>query len=371
MAPTTNNADFQELTLPTFDRASSYNGTIPASRWLLRLKYDFRRAGYNPPPGELYLEAIEMLLDGSAADRLSATPRIRRIINARETASPENLIEVNEWLKEEFPDNFEENIDQDIQSEIQTFAQRIKDDQNLQKPETLLAYYQRAVNLLSRAHSRDRPRENSVLPVLTGLENIMLNTIVNAYVIGLCNSRLRQKVLERDGATCNQTEKELVDKRRLSKLEEFVSSQYGRPAVSVLADVDTRRSVYSLGSQSSQRTNYVTPSNRTIPLNRQLVTPLNNSKDCQPEGTDRKPPRPSIPPASSSLHPIINGSKPHNLAADSLLCINCGDFGHRRRECRNPSLPHWGQTYLKEIVFKPISSQSAQSYFYQCCSKMK
>ncbi|TQS34873.1 hypothetical protein Golomagni_04727, partial [Golovinomyces magnicellulatus] len=50
MAPTTNNADYQELTLPTFDRAGSYNSTIPASRWLLRLKYDFRRAGYNPPP---------------------------------------------------------------------------------------------------------------------------------------------------------------------------------------------------------------------------------------------------------------------------------------------------------------------------------
>ncbi|RKF56517.1 hypothetical protein GcC1_196041 [Golovinomyces cichoracearum] len=65
MSPTTNNIDYQELTLPAFDRAGSYNGTIPASRWLLRLKYDFRRAGYNPPPGELYLEAIEMLLDCS------------------------------------------------------------------------------------------------------------------------------------------------------------------------------------------------------------------------------------------------------------------------------------------------------------------
>ncbi|RKF57317.1 hypothetical protein GcC1_190032, partial [Golovinomyces cichoracearum] len=260
--------------------------------------------------------------------------------------------------------------------EIQTFAQKIKDDQNLQKPETPLAYYQRAVNLLRRAHCRDRPRENSVLSVLTGLENIMLKTIVNAYVIGLCNSRLRQKVLEKDGATCgalwkahdiiqsaqrsleilDQTEKELVDRHRLSKLEEFVSSQYDRSAVSVLADVEAGRSVYSLGSQLSQRTKYVTPPTRTIPLNRQLVAPLTNSKDHQPEETDRKPRRLSMPPVSSSLHPIINGSKAHNPAADGLLCINCGDFGHRRRECRNPSLPHWEQAYLKKIVFKPISS---------------
>ncbi|RKF73776.1 hypothetical protein GcC1_088022 [Golovinomyces cichoracearum] len=122
----------------------------------------------------------------------------------------------------------------------------------------------------------------------------------------------------------------------------------GRSAVSVLADVDAGRSVYSLGSQSSQRTNYVTPPTRTILLNRKLVAPLNNSKDHQPEGTDWKPPRPSMPPASSSLHPIINGYKPHNPAADGLLCINCEDFGHRRRECRNSSFPSWEQACLKD-----------------------
>ncbi|RKF96003.1 hypothetical protein GcM1_042001 [Golovinomyces cichoracearum] len=53
-----------------------------------------------------------------------------------------------------------------------------------------------------------------------------------------------------------------------------------------------------------------------------------------------------MPPPSSSLHPIINGFKAHNPAADGLLCINCGDFGHRRRECRNSSLPYWEQAYL-------------------------
>ncbi|RKF54915.1 hypothetical protein GcM3_205028 [Golovinomyces cichoracearum] len=156
-----------------------------------------------------------------------------------------------------------------------------------------------------------------------------------------------------------------IEKHRLSKLEEFFSSQYGRSAVSVLVDVEAGRSVYSLGSQSSQRTNYVTPPTRTIPLNQQLVAPLNNKKDRQTRGIEKKPLAPNIPPASSSLHPIINGFRPQNPAANGLLCINCGDFGHRRRECRNPSLPHWEQAYLKEIVFKPISSQSAQSYFYQ------
>lgn len=44
-----------------------------------------------------------MLMDGAAADRLSAIPKIRRIINNRETATPENMCEVSEWLTEEFP----------------------------------------------------------------------------------------------------------------------------------------------------------------------------------------------------------------------------------------------------------------------------
>ncbi|RKF71191.1 hypothetical protein GcC1_105020b [Golovinomyces cichoracearum] len=342
MSPTTNNVDYQELTLPNFDRAGSYNGTIPASKWLLRLKYDFRRAGYNPPPGELYLEAIKMLLDGSAADGLAATPSTRRIINAREIATPENLIQVNEWIKEEFPGNFEENIEQDIQSEIQTFAQRIKDDQNLQKPETILAYYQRAGSPSLKLHitSLDRVAKHHA-QLCIKCASVTLDCVKRS-------SREMEppvvpfgKHMTSSSQLNDQTGKELVDKHRLSKLEEFVSSQYGRSEVSILADIDAGRSVYSLGSQSSQRTNYVTPSTRTIPLNRQMVAPLNNSKDRQPEGTDRKPPRPSMLLASRSLHPIINGSKPHNPAADGLLCHNCGDFGHRRREYRNPSLPHW------------------------------
>ncbi|KAI0997674.1 hypothetical protein K3495_g10514 [Podosphaera aphanis] len=132
-------ANHEDLSLPNFDRAGSYNGSIPASRWLLWLKYDFQRAGHNPQPGELYLEAIEMLVDGPVADRLAGTPRIRRIINTRESATSEQIAEVNEWLKEEFADNYDDHREQDVQSEIQNFTQKTNDDQNTQKPETLLS----------------------------------------------------------------------------------------------------------------------------------------------------------------------------------------------------------------------------------------
>ncbi|VCU39841.1 Bgt-50725 [Blumeria graminis f. sp. tritici] len=105
-------------------------------------------------------------------------------------------------------------------------------------------------------------------------------------------------------------------------------------------------------------------SSRTASSYRQLTAPHSNSRDRQLGGADRKPLHSGMPPASSSLHPIINGSKPHKLSVDRLLCINCADFGHRRRDCHNKSLTHLEQAYLKEIVFGLISFQSAQSYFY-------
>ena len=77
-----------EPTLPTFDRSWSYNGSIPASRWLLRLRHNFRRAGRDPPSGALYPAAIKMLVDGDVADRLSATPRKIRIISIGKMPDP-------------------------------------------------------------------------------------------------------------------------------------------------------------------------------------------------------------------------------------------------------------------------------------------
>lgn len=65
--------------------------------------YDFRKAGHNPPSPELFLESIEMLLEGEPARRLDSTPRIRRIINKRSTATREDINIIKEWLTEKFP----------------------------------------------------------------------------------------------------------------------------------------------------------------------------------------------------------------------------------------------------------------------------
>lgn len=58
--------------------------------------------------------------------------------------------------------------------------------------EALAAYYQRAMSLLRRTHARDRPRDDSA-SVLSGVENTVMNCIVNAFVKGLRNPDLRKE----------------------------------------------------------------------------------------------------------------------------------------------------------------------------------
>ncbi|KAM3077028.1 hypothetical protein ACMFMG_003505 [Clarireedia jacksonii] len=89
----------------------------------------------------------------------------------------------------------------------------------------------------------------------------MLNTIVNTFVKGLQDLKLRKEVLSRDGATCGslaksyeiiqraqrtmelaaQIDKDQEDKLKLARLEELIQKQYGRSAISVLADLDAGR----------------------------------------------------------------------------------------------------------------------------------
>jgi hypothetical protein len=53
-----------------------------------------KKAGQNPPSPELFLEAIEMFLEGEPAKRLDSTPRVRNIVdngkNAKEKGGGRN-----------------------------------------------------------------------------------------------------------------------------------------------------------------------------------------------------------------------------------------------------------------------------------------
>jgi len=90
------------------------------------------------------------------------------------------------------------------------------------------AYYQRAVNTLPRTHSRDRLRTTeSIMFVLTGLEEFTLGCVVNAFVRGLYDPYLRRKVMNYGGASCGslwlsydivlQTQKAIQEKKLLEE----------------------------------------------------------------------------------------------------------------------------------------------------------
>jgi hypothetical protein len=90
---------------------------IPASRWLTRLTYGFKKAGHNPSTPELFLDAIEMLLEGEAAKRLDSTPRLRRIVDQHSTAKARDVDDIKEWLQEEFPTAVTDVAEVDMQRE--------------------------------------------------------------------------------------------------------------------------------------------------------------------------------------------------------------------------------------------------------------
>ncbi|PMD62563.1 uncharacterized protein K444DRAFT_344967 [Hyaloscypha bicolor E] len=68
---------------------------IATSQWLTCLAYDLKKAGQNPPSPELFLEAIEMLLEGGPAKRLDSTPGVRKIVENSSSGSDSSA---ESWL---------------------------------------------------------------------------------------------------------------------------------------------------------------------------------------------------------------------------------------------------------------------------------
>jgi hypothetical protein len=81
--------------LPDFTNSNRFNRDIPTLQWLTCLAYDLKKAGQNPPSPELFLEAIEMLLEGGPAKRLDSTPRVRKTV---ENSSSGSNSSAESWL---------------------------------------------------------------------------------------------------------------------------------------------------------------------------------------------------------------------------------------------------------------------------------
>ncbi|OWP01941.1 hypothetical protein B2J93_4567 [Marssonina coronariae] len=66
-------------TLPKYELSGRFTGAEGnASRWLNRLQYDFKSAGYTSPDLEMFFEAIDILFEGPAAEWLEWQPQIPR-----------------------------------------------------------------------------------------------------------------------------------------------------------------------------------------------------------------------------------------------------------------------------------------------------
>ena len=81
--------------LPDFTNSNRFNRDIATSQWLTCLAYDLKKAGQNPPSPELFLEAIEMLLEGGPAKRLDSTPGVRKIVENSSSGSDSSA---ESWL---------------------------------------------------------------------------------------------------------------------------------------------------------------------------------------------------------------------------------------------------------------------------------
>jgi len=70
---------------------------------LTRLVYNFKKAGQDLPQPDIFLEAIEMLLEDESIKRLDSIPCVRRIIDNWATATAQHMFNIQRWLREEFP----------------------------------------------------------------------------------------------------------------------------------------------------------------------------------------------------------------------------------------------------------------------------
>ena len=119
-----------------------------------------------------------MLLKDKLARYLNFTPRIRKLINNKESAIATNVETVKEQLIKEFLSLVNNVIEINIQNKIESLEQGFI--------EVLVTYYQKALRILKKTYNRDCLKDaNTKSIALSSLEIIILNIIVNAFVKGL------------------------------------------------------------------------------------------------------------------------------------------------------------------------------------------
>ncbi|TQS36846.1 hypothetical protein Golomagni_02693 [Golovinomyces magnicellulatus] len=176
---------------------------------------------------------------------------MREIIDSREQAMEHQIEEFNENFSARFPSHIVDYSEEKVQNDIKAFAQN--------NSEPLMAYHHRAINLLRRAHGRDNHRTGTSTKSLALMEQVVLNSIISAFVEGLDDDNLRTEVLSRSILSCgslwrsieifkdaqhsmsamSQVRERMIEKQEIEQIRELCASHFGNPVTSVLAELST------------------------------------------------------------------------------------------------------------------------------------
>ncbi|RKF60417.1 hypothetical protein OnM2_051053 [Erysiphe neolycopersici] len=390
---------------PDFSRSGRFDGSIPASRWLARLAFDFKRMDDETSPEE-FLEAVEILLDGDAAMWLDSSKIFRDMVDNRHEATENDVDIFKEALIAEFPIRVVERTEGNVQQEIRMFKQLSE--------EPLLTYYGRAKHLLRRAHGRDEPVQSAsgmLVNPLSPLEKMMLSGIISTFVEGLCDAELRSLAIRKSVMCCSslynayqiiqdtklgmETEREvearLAREKEYSDLKALVFQQFGKPSSAVLAEFNSgSRVTRSKAPLQAERAGIQISS---IPTNHAFQTgtgsaeyrgddvhvrgELHFPKPKQgPVSSSARPPESvsHLPPNTFSKNSFVNGSRNYRRDQDGQLCIRCGTIGHVGYNCSGHRLENWEQVYLRNLIFHniqpgggaPMESKSTEVLHENC-----
>ncbi|RKF61974.1 hypothetical protein OnM2_037097, partial [Erysiphe neolycopersici] len=170
------------------------------------------------------------------------------MIDNRENATEQHVAEFTEQLSAQFPAKLVTYTEGNLQNDTKNFAQK--------ESETLTAYYQRALHLLRRSHSRDSPMKAATGKPLVPIEQSVLNSIISAFLDGLRDEEVRGEVFSRAALSCGslwrcreiidevqqgldatrEARERAAERNEVAQIRAMCAAHYGKSLSSVLAD---------------------------------------------------------------------------------------------------------------------------------------
>ncbi|RKF59570.1 hypothetical protein OnM2_059080 [Erysiphe neolycopersici] len=401
----------EKRTYPTFQISGKFDGSMPAVRWLNQLICDLQ-PHYEKVTAEVFFEAISILFVGEAGDGLDSSPEFTKFIDKEEEPNTKDMEDFKMAVMKRFPRKKLEKEVSNVQEDIQNLQQELN--------EPLNSYYDRAQELLRRSNGRD-DQEAGTEP-LSILERTILSIIIKSFVRGIRDNEVRTIILTKSTilsgslrsafektkkAIATISQREEIEKERIEKLElEHFRNQYlrewGRPLSAALAERNQGQGRPSYKNQNLVGyEGNITHCRRSEPVG-QSALPLQQQRRTYEDqrvpgreqgpqlheqakgsnfmqGTQRGPAPKSQergnitgrgypiaeqnpennPPRNLSRNQFVNLSTNYSKEM-GVLCIRCGNVGHKKPECVGPQLEWWEQTYLRELIWPKVNANYAR-----------